>query len=117
MNINAPPSSRITRHVSRFTYHVSRITPASAFTLIELLVVIAIIAILAALLFPVLSQSKARALQIQCLGQNRQIALALQMYAQENNDVLPWPNWGTRFQGWLYTPTNGGPPEPSDPPQ
>jgi prepilin-type N-terminal cleavage/methylation domain-containing protein len=88
-----------------------------AFTLIELLIVIAVIAILAALLLPALSHGKARAQQIQCLGQNRQLALALQMYAQENNDVLPWPNWGIRFQGWLYTPTDGGPPDPSDPPQ
>jgi len=91
--------------------------PSLAFTLVELLVVIAIIAILAALLLPTLGKSKATALQMQCLGQNKQLTLALQMYAQENSDVLPWPNWGPRFQGWLYTPTNGGPPEPSNPGQ
>src|SRR5690349_21765571 len=51
------------------------------------------------------------------LGQNKQLTLAFQKYTQENNDILPWPNWGSRFQGWLYTPTNGGPPEPSNPPQ
>src|SRR5262245_62067474 len=89
--------------------------PYFAFTLVELLVVIAIIGILAALLLPTLVKSKAKALQIQCLGQNKQLTLALQMYSQENSDLLPWPNWGTRFQGWLYTPTNGGPPEPSNP--
>ncbi len=87
-----------------------------AFTLIELLVVITIIGILAALLLPALNKSKASALQIQCLSQNKQLALALQLYAQDNHDFIPWPNWGSGFQGWLYTPTNGGPPEPLDPP-
>jgi prepilin-type N-terminal cleavage/methylation domain-containing protein/prepilin-type processing-associated H-X9-DG protein len=88
-----------------------------AFTLIELLVVIAIIAILAALLLPAVSRSKARALQTQCLSQTKQLALAQQMYTQDNADHLPWPNWGTQFQGWLYTPVLGLPPEPSNPPE
>ncbi len=88
-----------------------------AFTLVELLVVIVIIGILASLLLPVLSKSKASALQTQCLGQTRQLALALQMYTQDFRDVMPWPNWGNTFQGWLYTPSNHQPPEPSDPPE
>jgi len=91
--------------------------PRRAFTLIELLVVIAIIGILAAILLPALSKSKASARQIQCLGQNQQLALAMQMYAQDFGDSLPWPDWGNDFTGWLYTPVNGQPPDPSNPPE
>jgi prepilin-type N-terminal cleavage/methylation domain-containing protein/prepilin-type processing-associated H-X9-DG protein len=88
-----------------------------AFTLVEMLVVITVIGILAALLLPVINRSKASALQTQCLGQTKQLALAMQMYTQDFMDSMPWPNWGTNFQGWLYTPTNGLPPPPSIPPE
>lgn len=63
--------------------------PGGAFTLIELLVVIAIIAILAALLLPALSRAKESARSIQCLGQMRQIGLAVRYYADDGGDEFP----------------------------
>jgi prepilin-type N-terminal cleavage/methylation domain-containing protein/prepilin-type processing-associated H-X9-DG protein len=59
------------------------------FTLIELLVVIAIIAILAAILFPVFAQARAKARQATCLSNQKQIGTGFMMYVQDYDETFP----------------------------
>jgi prepilin-type N-terminal cleavage/methylation domain len=68
--------------------------PGAGFTLIELLVVIAIIAILAAILFPVFAQARAKARQTACVSNMRQIGLALVQYVQDYDEVFPATKFG-----------------------
>jgi prepilin-type N-terminal cleavage/methylation domain-containing protein len=65
------------------------------FTLIELLVVIAIIAILAAILFPVFARAREQARKVSCLSNLNQLGKGFLMYAQDYDETLPPPNYGT----------------------
>jgi prepilin-type N-terminal cleavage/methylation domain-containing protein/prepilin-type processing-associated H-X9-DG protein len=59
-----------------------------AFTLIELLVVIAIIAVLMAILMPTLDKAREQGRRAVCLSNLKQLALAWNMYADENDDKI-----------------------------
>ncbi len=62
----------------------------NAFTLIELLVVIGILGILMAITLPALQQAKKTGKRAQCISNLKQIGLAIQVYANGNNNYFPW---------------------------
>jgi prepilin-type N-terminal cleavage/methylation domain-containing protein len=59
------------------------------FSLVELLVVIGIIAVLVAILLPALGRARAQAQSVACSSNQRQVAIAILMYANDNKGVLP----------------------------
>jgi prepilin-type N-terminal cleavage/methylation domain-containing protein/prepilin-type processing-associated H-X9-DG protein len=88
-----------------------------AFSLIELLVVIAIIALLAALLLPVLAKSRAKAEGVTCANNQRQLSLAWSLYAEDSGDWLVnnhgvpetlarRQTWANNVQDWLSSDDN-----------
>jgi len=78
----------------------SRLLRLCKFTLIELLVVIAIIAILASLLLPALHQAKTRAVQANCTGNMKQVAVGILIYSEDADGRTPRAHhWtGTKWE-------------------
>ena len=98
---------------------VNNFRAAAGFTLMELLVVIAILAILAALLLPVLGAAKGRASRIACTGNLRQINLGIRMYSDDANDTSPASLTTNRIVNYYKTLVQNyvglnGPPSPQD---
>ena len=62
----------------------------TAFTLIELLVVVSIIALLISILLPSLKKARAQAKDTVCKSNLHQLGLAIQYYASDNTDRVPW---------------------------
>jgi prepilin-type N-terminal cleavage/methylation domain-containing protein len=75
-----------------------------AFTLVELLVVIAILAILAALLFPLVGSMRIKASSAISVSNLRNIGTAILTFAADNNGTLPGPAWSQLGPKWQ---TNG----------
>ena len=89
----------------------------SAFTFVELLVVIFVLVLLAIMVLPANARTSGSTRRAICINNLRQIGRAVAMYASDNNDYLPYPNWGAPNTlsgmpgpGWLYTPVGGAPP-------
>ena len=88
---------------STMPYNSRRRRANMSFTLIELLVVISIIAILAAMLLPVLGNARKVAQMAVCLSNLKQVGLAATMYSGDNDESYPYrPVFSDDFsnQGW-----------------
>jgi hypothetical protein len=73
-----------------------------AFALVELLVVIGIVALLIAILLPVLSRARAQANRVACLSNIKQLGTALLMYCNDNDEYFPTCAWWD--EGLAYRP-------------
>jgi hypothetical protein len=89
---------------------------AKAFTRVDLLAIVAGVVLLGLTLLPALARTSAPAQRSVCTDNLRRLSQAVLMYAADNRDNLPYPNWGNSFSGWVYTPVAGAPPNLTVPP-
>jgi prepilin-type N-terminal cleavage/methylation domain-containing protein len=73
-----------------------------AFTLVELLVVIGIIALLMSILLPTLNKARQSAIRTQCMSNQRQLLLGLEMYKSAYGGKLPPYVPGANMAGSLF---------------
>jgi len=100
------------RFADRFGFRDS-----DGFTLLELLVVSLMLSLLMLTLLPALARTKSPVARTKCADNLRMMTQGVSMYAMDNRDSMPLPNWGsTPGAGWLYKPGSGGfPPSGTDP--
>lgn len=93
-----------------------------AFSLVELIVVIGVVAVLIALLLPVLARARAEGNRVACMSNLRQLLQAQMAYVADSKGYLTYPNWGHDRvtdsvwpTGWLYAQGEiSSPPAPDD---
>ena len=93
-----------------------------AFSLVELIVVIGVVAVLVALLLPVLARARAEGNRVACMSNLRQLLQAQMAYVADSKGYLTYPNWGHDRvtdsvwpTGWLYAQGEiSSPPAPDD---
>ena len=73
-----------------------------AFTMVKLLVVIGIVAVLIAILLPVLGKARAQANRVACLSNIKQLGAAILMYCNDNDGYFPTCAWWD--EGLAYKP-------------
>jgi prepilin-type processing-associated H-X9-DG protein/prepilin-type N-terminal cleavage/methylation domain-containing protein len=83
---------------------------SGAFTLVELLIVLAIVALIAAILLPVIAHERQQGFRSSCLSNMHQIGLALDAYTQDSDGLIPSSftdqgDWATALK--VYAPANG----------
>lgn len=102
-NLNTPFVSKNKSQLKMPPAKAARPASKRGFTIVEILVVVAIIALLSAILVPVLGRARENGKRSACSNNLRQIALGLQQYTQDNDRRFPpMPDFsGNEGEGWI----------------